>query len=72
MTDTDPAYLKKAFQCPHCNKVTEHFWGELLYEHTGFRLSNADVAVCDECHGQTLWVVDRHADPPTGEMVHPA
>ncbi len=72
MTDTSPAYLKKTFKCPHCSEVADHFWGELLYEHTGFRLSSADVAVCGACHGQTIWIVDRHSDPPTGKLVHPA
>jgi transcription elongation factor Elf1 len=72
MTDMAPGYLKKTFECPHCNTVTNHWWGELLYEHTGFRLSAADISICGECHGQSIWVVDRHADPQTATRVHPA
>jgi hypothetical protein len=72
MTDTAPGYMKKNFQCPHCSTVANQWWGELLYEHTGFRLSDADISICGKCHGQAVWLVDRHADPPTGRLLHPA
>lgn len=72
MADTTPRYMKKAFRCPHCDAVADQWWGELLYQHTGFRLSEADVSICARCRGQSIWLVDRRAEPPTGALLHPA
>ena len=36
------------------------------------RLSEADISICAACHGQAIWIVDRHDDPPSATRVHPA
>ena len=61
MKHETPAFLKKAFTCPHCDVYASFVWK--MAKDTGvsrYEVSNLHIAHCSHCKGQVVWFNNDH------------